>query len=188
MNPTMKDSDKKTRAKMRQRKRRAKMTEEEIELKRSRDREYRKRKRLLETIIEDPDDESATTTIFTSERLRLSEMSKKLDNEMQKYSINDTTLLFEKKLEDFKLTECVTCDTFFWSSHSNCYCTSHSSVLITELMKIGEIPPELTGLSYVEELLIAKVHPMISIYRLKGGQYGFRGNVINFRQDVSFFC
>ncbi|KAK3921567.1 LOW QUALITY PROTEIN: putative LRR receptor-like serine/threonine-protein kinase [Frankliniella fusca] len=186
MNPTIKDSDKKTRAKMRQRKRRAKMTKEEIELKRSCDREYRNV--FWKQSLKIQDDESDTTTIFTSERLKLSEMSKNLDNEMQKYSKNDTTLLLEKKLEDFKLTECVTCDTFFWSIHANCYCTSHSSVLTTELMKIGEIPPELTGLSYVEELLIAKVHPMISIYRLKGGQYGFRGNVINFRQDVSSFA
>lgn len=51
-------------------------------------------------------------------------------------------------------------------------------------MDPGEVPPELQGLTYIEEMLIAQIHPVISIYRLKGGQFGHSGNVINFRQNI----
>lgn len=40
-------------------------------------------------------------------------------------------------------------------------------------------------LTYIEEQLIAQVHPILSVYRIRGGQYGYRGQVINFPQDVN---
>ncbi|KAK3910147.1 ATP-dependent DNA helicase [Frankliniella fusca] len=181
------EDDKRNIAKNHQRKRREKMSDEEREMKRSRDREYRKKKRMCDGYLEDGEEETESSSGFKSERLRLSEMKKKMDLEMKKYGITDNDLLFEKKLDDFEMAQCVRCDTFFWNNHTYCYCKSHPSILTSELMRIGNIPPELTGLSYLEELLISKVHPMISIYKLKGGQYGFKGNVINFRQDVSTF-
>ena len=51
-------------------------------------------------------------------------------------------------------------------------------------MDPGILPEELKGLSYVEEMLIALVHPVISVYRIKGGQYGYSGHVINFQQNI----
>src|SRR5205085_1990713 len=39
----------------------------------------------------------------------------------------------------------------------------------------------------VEEMLIAQVFTVMSVYRLSGGQYGYRGNVINFSQDIREF-
>ncbi|KAI3924837.1 hypothetical protein MKW98_031088 [Papaver atlanticum] len=38
---------------------------------------------------------------------------------------------------------------------------------------------------YLEKILIARVHPVMSVYRVKGQQYKYGGNVINFVQDVS---
>ena len=54
-------------------------------------------------------------------------------------------------------------------------------------MDPGEVPNELQGLTEVEEMLIAQVFTVMSVYRLRGGQYGYQGNVINFSQDIREF-
>lgn len=41
--------------------------------------------------------------------------------------------------------------------------------------------------SKVKEMLISPVIPMISLYRLPHGQYGYNGHVINLPQDVASF-
>ncbi|EXX70792.1 hypothetical protein RirG_084290 [Rhizophagus irregularis DAOM 197198w] len=43
-------------------------------------------------------------------------------------------------------------------------------------------------LTDVEEILIGKVFPVISVYTLPGGQYAYRGNIINFPQDAQEFA
>ncbi|KAK3923264.1 ATP-dependent DNA helicase [Frankliniella fusca] len=60
----------------------------------------------------------------------------------------------------------------------------------TELnnMDPGEVPEELKELTFIEEQLIAQIHPIISYFKLKGLQYGYRGNVINFPQHVNEFA
>ncbi|XP_067930923.1 uncharacterized protein [Watersipora subatra] len=46
----------------------------------------------------------------------------------------------------------------------------------------------LSSLTLIEQLLIAQVNPTMSIFRLPlGGQFGFRGHVINFSQNVNDF-
>ena len=51
-------------------------------------------------------------------------------------------------------------------------------------MDPGEVSDELRDLTKIEEMLIARVFPVMSVYRLRGGQHGYHGNVINFPQDV----
>ena len=46
----------------------------------------------------------------------------------------------------------------------------------------------LQGLSQVEEMLISSVIPIMSIYRLPHGQYGYKGHVINLPQDITTFA
>ena len=46
----------------------------------------------------------------------------------------------------------------------------------------------LKDLTFIEEQLIARIHPVLSVYKLKGCQYGYRGNVINFCQDIQEFA
>ena len=46
----------------------------------------------------------------------------------------------------------------------------------------------LQGLTQVEEMLISAVMPIMSIYRLPLGQYGYSGHVINLPQDVASFA
>lgn len=55
-------------------------------------------------------------------------------------------------------------------------------------MDPGEVPEQLQGLTEIEEMLIAQIFPIISVYCLRGGQYAYRGNVINFSQNVLEFA
>ncbi|KAI3968209.1 hypothetical protein MKX01_018512 [Papaver californicum] len=52
-------------------------------------------------------------------------------------------------------------------------------------MDPGKVSDELSRLTDLEKLLIARVHPIIFVYRVKGYQYKYGGNVINFVQDVN---
>ena len=54
-------------------------------------------------------------------------------------------------------------------------------------MDPGPVPPQLQGLTQVEEMLISAVMPMMCLYRLPLGQYGYSGHVVNLPQDVSTF-
>ncbi|KAK3931894.1 putative transcriptional regulator SLK1, partial [Frankliniella fusca] len=51
-------------------------------------------------------------------------------------------------------------------------------------MDPGEQPEELKGLTFIEEQVIARVHPIITVFKVKGHQYAYKGNVISFSQDV----
>src|SRR5699024_7061632 len=50
------------------------------------------------------------------------------------------------------------------------------------------IPPVLHDLTYIEQMLIARVHPVVSMYRRNGRQTAYKGNVINFVQDIGTIC
>ncbi|CAG8581859.1 15995_t:CDS:2, partial [Gigaspora rosea] len=54
-------------------------------------------------------------------------------------------------------------------------------------MDPGEVPQELKGLTNVEKMLIAQVFPIISVFNLRGGQYAYHRNIINFPQDLQEF-
>ena len=54
-------------------------------------------------------------------------------------------------------------------------------------MDLGDVPEELKGLTEIKEMLIAQTFPIVSVYYLRGGQYAYSGNVINFPQDIGEF-
>ncbi|KAK3931974.1 ATP-dependent DNA helicase, partial [Frankliniella fusca] len=88
----------------------------------------------------------------------------------------------------------------YWVTCSGCH-EKHLSCVTTDCvhkkrcksfqggndMDPGEVPEELKDLTFIEEQLIARVHPLISAFKLKGLQYGYSGNVINFPQNVAEF-
>lgn len=105
---------------------------------------------------------------------------------------------FETFQKSIKSSECVKCNRKFFdikvNEHSVClYCQKCESKNLPNMftaqndMDPGIQPPELQSLSYVEEQLIAQIHPVISVYRIKGNQYGYSGQVINFPQDITNF-
>lgn len=52
-------------------------------------------------------------------------------------------------------------------------------------MQPGVVPEELTGLTFIEQILISRVKICLTVFRLRGGQFGYNRQVINFNQDVS---
>ena len=46
------------------------------------------------------------------------------------------------------------------------------------------VPKELQGLTQIEEMLIARAFPVISVYTKPGGQRAYKGHCINFPQDI----
>ena len=48
----------------------------------------------------------------------------------------------------------------------------------------SSVPKELQGLTQVEEMLIAQVFPVISVFTKPGGQKAYKGHCINFSQDI----
>ena len=54
-------------------------------------------------------------------------------------------------------------------------------------MDPGNVPIELQDLTQIEEMLIARSCPIMSIYRKHGGQWGYKGHVVNLPQDVQGF-
>ena len=51
-----------------------------------------------------------------------------------------------------------------------------------------KVPEELRNLTMLEEQLIARAHPIVNVYRKKGGQYGYCGHVIDIGRDVTTFA
>lgn len=99
---------------------------------------------------------------------------------------------FRSKVDKLKHTLCPTCNESFPSitlvkgECRRCHAEKASPKKFSaeNNMDPGEVPDELQDLTEVEEMLIARVFPVMSVYRLRGGQHGYRGNVINFPQDV----
>ncbi len=54
-------------------------------------------------------------------------------------------------------------------------------------MDSENLSEKLQNLTEIEEMLIAQIFLVILIYYLHGGQYVYKGNVINFSQDVHEF-
>jgi len=102
---------------------------------------------------------------------------------------------FDRKVAAIVTRDCSTClrssAELNIDSVSNS-CSTCRKVRVGEINKFsaannmdpGVVPVELQNLSYIEQMLIAQVHPVVSLYRVKGNQYKYGGNVISFRQNI----
>ena len=48
----------------------------------------------------------------------------------------------------------------------------------------GPVPEELSDLTFLEEQLIAKQHPIVVVFKVRNEQLKYRGRVINFPQAI----
>lgn len=55
-------------------------------------------------------------------------------------------------------------------------------------MDPGIFPPELLDLSLIEKQWISPIHAVISVYRVRGQQFAFSGQMTNFPQNIQQFC
>lgn len=106
---------------------------------------------------------------------------------------------FERHLKTAKLLNCRSCNESWFditmNSPDKCKrCANYdkskkfNKFSAENNMDPGPVPEIFAELSPVEEMLIARVHPVICVFRRKGGQYFYKNHVINFRQNVTEFA
>ncbi|CAG8661439.1 4989_t:CDS:2 [Ambispora leptoticha] len=118
-------------------------------------------------------------------------------NNIQELTQYDRQLLgeFRNYMAKLKNLHCFMCNKYFptinltGSECQRCYSDKEQikKFSLKNNMDPGDVPTELQGLTDIEEMLIAQVFPVMSVYTLRGGQYGYRGNIINFPQDIAEF-
>ena len=54
-------------------------------------------------------------------------------------------------------------------------------------MDPGSVPSCLEGMTQIEEMLIARACPIMTVYRKHGGQRGYQGHVLNLPQNIQQF-
>ena len=104
---------------------------------------------------------------------------------------------FHAKMSSLSFTHCSCCNESFPSIKltsgdsvcSRCSRDKQEPKLYSAAnnMDPGSVPLALQGLTQVEEMLISPVMPIMSVYKLPLGQYGYSGHVINLPQDVASF-
>ena len=112
-------------------------------------------------------------------------------------SSNKTRKAFHKQQYDWKVKQCNICHET-WPSriiqpHSQnvyeCLRCRRDKLNPKKFSKAnnmhpGEVPESLQGLTQVEEMLIARISPIMYVYRKHGGQRGYKGHVLNLSQDI----
>ena len=103
---------------------------------------------------------------------------------------------FHAKMAFCAYSECATCNENFPSinAQKRTECTrcsrdkKHPKLYsVDNGMDPRLVPLELQGLTQVEEMLISSVMPIMSLYHLPHGQFGYSGHIVNLPQDIATF-
>ncbi|XP_074596436.1 uncharacterized protein LOC141851589 [Brevipalpus obovatus] len=100
---------------------------------------------------------------------------------------------FERALDELRIFDCPICKCHSPSLTMNasgpCKDCQKNAEKFTSFnnMDPGSLPPELQGLTPSEQMLIAQVHPVVTLYRIRGAQLAYSGNVIKFRQNIDHY-
>jgi len=101
---------------------------------------------------------------------------------------------FREEIQNFKVFHCKSCKQAWFDDGnlSDQFCDTCYKDLgdvrkfsLENNMIPAPCPPELRGLTMLEEMLIARACPVMRVYYKRGGQLGYSGHVINIAQDVS---
>ena len=98
---------------------------------------------------------------------------------------------FDVAISDIQFRSCLNCNRRAIELRlTNGICSTcnsiNRSIFTDEMnnMNPGHIPDELRDLTYMEQILIAQINPIMQVYKLRGQQFAFKGNCISFRQDI----
>lgn len=102
-----------------------------------------------------------------------------------RFENGDYDCVFDNTMKSTEWRSCESCHKSYLSPRSK-HCGKRCQMYnANNNMDPGPVPNELSGLTYVEQQLIARVHPVMNVYKIKGHQIGYSGNVINFPQEVT---
>lgn len=102
-------------------------------------------------------------------------------------------LQFTQSLNGLSYKSCENCDQRFLTdlaTFNRCNACTKIANKFTHLnnMNPRPVPLVLIDLTPTEQMLIARVHPVLRVYKLKAaggaGQYKYKGNIINVEQDI----
>jgi len=170
-----------------QRNRRQKMTEDEKLKLKAKARETMSRLRAKCTVEKKKEMQKQNR-----ERRRLSRLCKKLNNTTS--NGNNGIDVHQNNFDCFMASlQWKVCSSCKKKDLSSCYdkkrCKDFHLFNKVNNMDPGDISNELKNLTFIEQQLIAKVHPVVSVYNIrKGEQYKYSGQVINFPQNVQEVC
>lgn len=105
---------------------------------------------------------------------------------------NQLSLTYESFMRELHFSSCIVCNKRKRADVINqagrcTTCARRNAVHLFTAengMDIGAIPEELLGLTMIEQILIARVHPVVSVFKIRGQQTGYSGHVLNFAQHV----
>ena len=110
-------------------------------------------------------------------------------------SLNECMHTFHEQQYKWRQMQCTVCSEI-WPSRDKsskqlyeCIRCSRDKNVVKKFstandMHPGPVPECLQNLTQVEEMLIARVSPIMYIYRKHGGQRGYKGHVLNLTQDI----
>lgn len=97
-------------------------------------------------------------------------------------------LNFEDSVKKLVYVSCDTCHESHLTSNFRGKTCTHGDECVNYTKKNnmdpGPVPEQLQGLTFIEEQLVSRCHPMVHVCSVKGLQYRYSGNVITFPQDV----
>jgi hypothetical protein len=96
--------------------------------------------------------------------------------------------VFETHMSDLKWHTCDMCQKVTMTNNPKTCGKNCWQFTARNNMDPGPVPQELAHLTFLEQQLIARVHPVLSVYRLRGQQIGYSGHVINFPQEIKEFA
>ncbi|CAG8721900.1 10501_t:CDS:2, partial [Racocetra fulgida] len=138
----------------------------------------------VENLIIEENRMDETTKALNKLKSDLTELEASLTYNSNQYFQNESDMQTDNIQDEFDMAQ----------SSDDITQVNPPSAILSEFDKIllrrfhpGDVPEELQGLTKIEEMLIAQVFPVMVVYRLCGGQHGYRGNVINFPQDIEEF-
>ena len=128
--------------------------------------------------------QSARTNALNQRKRRRNTLSEDLKQ--------DTAESYVNKLQAASMVLCASCPRGFLNMTVNreglcTFCASGKQFHYSDSndMDPGEVPEELKHLTMIEEMLIARIHPIVQLYKIHGNQTAYSGNIINFKQDVT---
>lgn len=121
------------------------------------------------------------------DRKRIARLKKKTNTVLKETStlLDADQNFFSSYMDTLEWKVCEICHKKdFKSPYDRKQCSDCASFTADNDMDPGDLPVELQNLSFIEQLLIARIHPIVSLYKLRRGQFKYTGQVINFPQNV----
>ena len=105
---------------------------------------------------------------------------------------------FDRRLAALHKSRCTECDVFWFDVDVvDGVCRKCRSDIAAHRVPLfgaendmapGQVDPSLPTLSQVEKMLIARVHVYVEVRQIRGQQYRYSGNVVNFHRDTATLC